>query len=302
MMNSKIYKGEGREEKGWHNFDVYDVNKLASELQNNSTLHRLAIEHCTDKWKNCYTDYYSKWFESIRDEKLKILEIGVERGKSITMWKDYFPNSTIYGMDNGRICDRSTMERLNDGDRTFTYYADQSNREDLKKFIEEHGGDFDIIIDDGYHFQEHQQISLGFLFPHLKPGGVYIIEDIIIPHERYKNVSKEKRWGIEDNVNFTDATLNVILTFLETGKLNTSPYMTDEEKKYIEDNTEIDLHDLCVRIMIKGTSGVAVINKSGEHVLNNMIMKNLNKPDPFHEDSRDGMCHMFFEGYQFEEE
>ena len=51
-----------------------------------------------------------------------------------------------------------------------------------------------------------------------------------------------------------------------------------------------------------GTSGVAVINKSGEHVLNNMIMKNLNKPDPFHEDSRDGMCHMFFEGYQFEEE
>ena len=195
------------------------------------------------------------------------------------------------------------MEKANQTDRIFTHYADQSSREDLKKFIEEHGGDFDIIIDDGYHFQEHQQISFGFLFPYLKPGGVYIIEDMIIPHERYKNVSKEKRWGIEDNINFTDATLNVLLNFLETGKLKNSPYMTDEEKKYIEDNTETDLHDLCVRIIIKGSSGIAVINKSGEHVLNNMIMKRLGfQKDPFHQDSRDGMDHMFFEGYYYEED
>jgi len=301
-MTSEIYKGDGRqpEEIG---FDVYDINELASKPELNTTLHNMAIETLTDKWRNCYTDYYAKWFESVRYEEFKILEIGVERGYSIRLWNKYFPNSTIYGVDNGRICNKSTMESLNECDGIVTDYLDQSNREDLQKFIDKHGGDFDIIIDDGFHYQEHQQISFGFLFPYLKPGGVYIIEDVIIPSEKFKNVSKSKRWGIEDNVNFTDATLNVLLNFISTGKLDNSPYMTKEEKEYIEENTTRDMHELCVRVMIKGSSAVATINKRGKHPLNNMIMKHhLPERDPFLTENTDGLDYFFYQGYQFEED
>ena len=39
----------------------------------------------------------------IKDQKLKILEIGIADGKSLLMWSDYFKNSTIIGIDIHKI-------------------------------------------------------------------------------------------------------------------------------------------------------------------------------------------------------
>ena len=64
-------------------------------------------------------------------------------------------------------------------DRITTYVVDQGSRESLEAFLRDHPNpDFDIIIDDGSHRADHQQISLEVLFPHLKPGGLYFIEDL----------------------------------------------------------------------------------------------------------------------------
>jgi hypothetical protein len=50
---------------------------------------------------------------------------------------------------------------------------------------------FDYIVDDGHHYQEHQQVSLGVLFEHVKPGGYYIIEDVA----SMDTLLKGKYWG-----------------------------------------------------------------------------------------------------------
>ena len=50
-----------------------------------------------------YIKIYEKYFESIRNENLKILEIGIADGKSLLMWSDYFKNSTVIGIDIHKI-------------------------------------------------------------------------------------------------------------------------------------------------------------------------------------------------------
>ena len=63
----------------------------------------------------------------------------------------------------------------------------------------------DIIIDDGSHIEEHQIFTFGVLFPKLKPGGVYIVEDISSSvkssaAEFYINLQREvlSRKGMQD--------------------------------------------------------------------------------------------------------
>ncbi len=122
-----------------------------------------------------YTPFYERWLEPMRNEPLRMLEIGVcdprMPGASLKGWYEYFPKATIFGYD---IVDGHRF----DNDRVTTFVGDQSDRTDLARFVEFSGGEFDIIIDDGSHKAMHQQVSLASLFPHLKPGGQYIIEDL----------------------------------------------------------------------------------------------------------------------------
>ena len=58
------------------------------------------------------------------------------------------------------------------------YAGDQADKVFLQKFIDETGGDFDIIIDDGGHTMNQQQVSLETLWKIVKPGGMYFVEDL----------------------------------------------------------------------------------------------------------------------------
>src|SRR5438270_536387 len=81
-------------------------HRLASILFKNN-LNRLALHFCTDKWgQHWYTQHYDRYFHARRNERLNLLEIGVggykdgERGgESLRMWKSYFSNSRIVGID-----------------------------------------------------------------------------------------------------------------------------------------------------------------------------------------------------------
>ena len=66
-------------------------------LQKN--LSSIAEFYKTDKIEHGYTTVYEEYFESLRNQKLKILEIGIADGKSLLTWSDYFNNSTIIGID-----------------------------------------------------------------------------------------------------------------------------------------------------------------------------------------------------------
>lgn len=143
-----------------------------------SDLTRLAVIFGSDKWgDHYYTPHYKQHFKKFKRKKIKILEIGVGGndsktlgGASLRMWKSYFRRGSIYGID---IYDKSALEEK----RIKIFQGDQSDEVFLKSVGEE-VGPFDIIVDDGSHFNEHIITSFKTLFPYLKMGGIYVVEDL----------------------------------------------------------------------------------------------------------------------------
>jgi 23S rRNA U2552 (ribose-2'-O)-methylase RlmE/FtsJ len=136
-------------------------------------LDELGLKFATDKASSGhnYLDLYERYFSAIRDKNVKILEIGVLNGSSLAVWEAYFPNAKIIGADINpatKIFERSRVQ---------IEILDQSNIEQLVQLGLKHGP-FDVIIEDGSHFWDHQITSLKTLFPFVKNGGTYVIEDL----------------------------------------------------------------------------------------------------------------------------
>lgn len=184
----------------------------------------LADKYKTDKGSggHHYTEVYEYFFYPIKNNVKKVLEIGVSEGASLKMWRDYFPKAMVYGID---IKDKS---RINS--KTIkTFIADQADRKKLQNFIDASGAGFDIILDDGGHTIEQQQVSIGYLFRHLKRGGFYIIEDV------HTSLNARYRSGIGATANGENTTLAMIDNFIRTGNIR-SPYMTRKEENYLTAN------------------------------------------------------------------
>lgn len=119
-----------------------------------------------------YLRKYEKYFPFQRDANLKILEIGVQTGGSLKLWKQYYTNSKIIGID---INPRS---KEHEEDRITIEIGSQFDS-DFLKYIANKYGPFDIIIDDGSHFNQHIIFSFENLFEYLKPQGIYVVEDSV---------------------------------------------------------------------------------------------------------------------------
>ena len=180
-------------------------------------LGRLAIGR-TDKGPegHDFTEVYERFFLPMRTEPIRILEIGIDQGGSLLMWSDYFPKAEIFGID---IEDRSSMET----ERVFTFVADQAKREQLGAFLAKYPGPYDIVLDDGGHSMEQQQVSLGFLFPHVRPGGYYVIEDV---HTSLPAFYPFRGFAVA--ADGSNSTLLMLETFMRTGRFE-SRYVTPEE-------------------------------------------------------------------------
>jgi hypothetical protein len=134
-----------------------------------------------------YTPVYEAYLGDHRDRAFALVEIGLgvkgdrweakivqgrnTGGASVKMWREYFPHARIYGLDVNECA-------YLDDERTRTFVADQGSVDDLARFVEAVPS-FDVVLDDGSHRPDHQQIALDFLFPHLTPGGLYFIEDLL---------------------------------------------------------------------------------------------------------------------------
>lgn len=114
-----------------------------------------------------FLEEYDKAFKHLKDQPIKLLEIGISVGGCLQMWAKYFSKGEITGIDITPECNRDF------GDRIETFIGDQTDT----KFLETLG-DFDIIIDDGGHTMKQQITSFEYLFPKMKDGGIYIIEDL----------------------------------------------------------------------------------------------------------------------------
>ena len=121
--------------------------------------------------KHKFTEIYERYFKQFKDKEINLLELGVKDGSSLNIWYDYFPNAKIYGLD---INDKS----MYNNERIECVVLDQSKKENLEDFARNSNISFDIIIDDGSHHISDQQITFGHLFPLLKNGGLYVVEDL----------------------------------------------------------------------------------------------------------------------------
>lgn len=146
----------------------------------------LALKYNIDKRiggnNHGYTETYFNFLNENRDKIKKVMEIGIFRGGSLRMWRDFFPLADIYGLDNH-------PELLFETDRIKSVFAEQNDEETLKKAIEEIGNEFDLIVDDGSHEIEDQLLSFKTFFPIIKVGGIYAIEDVFV--ENMERVKKE---------------------------------------------------------------------------------------------------------------
>jgi demethylmacrocin O-methyltransferase len=173
----------------WSVFKKITKNLLAVFISNNLTL--LAKLYKTDKTgSHWYTPHYMNHLRKYKNKKIKLLEIGVggrenpnEGGNSLRMWKRFFHSGKIYGID---IYDKSKLQE----NRIKIYQGNQVDKEFLEKTTDEIGL-LDIIIDDGSHLNEHIIETFKILFPKLKDGGVYVIEDLLTSYwEDYGGNSK----------------------------------------------------------------------------------------------------------------
>jgi hypothetical protein len=148
--------------------------RQATGTPDNELFRIFSADTSVHKWHH-YFEIYERHFARYRDKPIKMLEIGVFRGGSLRMWKQYFhPDSTIVGIDIDKSCAAHEMADEN----VFVRIGSQADPDFLAQVNGEFGP-FDIILDDGSHKTHHQIVSFGALFREaLKDGGCYMVEDM----------------------------------------------------------------------------------------------------------------------------
>jgi Methyltransferase domain len=130
------------------------------------------------KWEH-YLDVYHHHFRKFVGREVNVLEIGIYSGGSLEMWKKYFgARCQVYGVDVEEAC------KVYEGEGVRVFIGDQSDRLFWRRFKQE-VPKLDLVIDDGKHAPEHQIVTLEETLPHLRPGGVYLCEDIHGIHHHF---------------------------------------------------------------------------------------------------------------------
>ena len=122
----------------------------------------------TDKMSNHnYGDAYESLFPD-RTGVLLMMEVGVADGSSLLAWRDIFPYATCVGMDIHHS-DKAHGERIE------FYLGDQRVKEDCERAAG--WREFDVIVEDATHHLLDTLLTLFYLWPFVKPGGMYIVEE-----------------------------------------------------------------------------------------------------------------------------
>lgn len=229
----------------------------------------LAIICGTDKFgKHFYTQHYHLHFKKFKFKKINLLEIGVGGyddpnlgGGSLRMWKKYFPFANIFSFD---IHDKTKLQ-----ERRLKIYRGSQIDEKFLSFLCKEIGDIDIIIDDGSHINEHVIKTFKILFPKLKNGGIYVIEDT--------QTSYWKEYGGDSkNLKNTDTMLNFFKEL--TDCLNFQEIEDENYKPNFFDQHIVSVHFYHNMVFIyKGSN-----DEKSSHLMNNKMITTEEYKNEFH--------------------
>jgi len=157
--------------------DIQTEEELIKQIIQSETLNDLEkFTYCAPhriifKWLH-YFDIYERHFAKYRNKAPIIMEIGVYKGGSLQMWKNYFgKDAQIIGIDIDETVREFEEENI------AIEIGSQEDREFLRKLKEKYPR-IDILIDDGGHTMNQQITTFEEMFPHIAYGGVYLCEDL----------------------------------------------------------------------------------------------------------------------------
>lgn len=155
------------------------------------TLDQIGIEQQTDKASQFsrtyakphdYLRHFEKFFEPIRNEAIKFVEIGVGSGESIRTWLEYLPNALVIGIDIVHSTNEWNTPKTEVHGRYHFQPGDQSSSQFWSEFVSQYGSGIDVLIDDGSHMSKDVLSTHTEMWPHIASGGLYIIEDIEVAY------------------------------------------------------------------------------------------------------------------------
>ncbi len=156
--------------------------------------------HVSDKWEHYLGIYECEFAPLIAcDRAVALLEIGIQNGGSLEIWKRYLPEgSRVTGVDIDERCSKIPLHSDIE-----VIICDASDRTRLDAALGARM--FDVIIDDGSHVSEQIIATFKALFPRLRPGGKFIIEDLHACYfPSFKGGYREPSSAIEWLKNFVD--------------------------------------------------------------------------------------------------
>lgn len=150
---------------------LQDISPPAeTATEGHDELVRLGREHGTDKVGHRYLERYASHLGALRGEQFSLLEIGVYKGASLRMFRDFFPRAQVVGLDIKPV-------EMADEPRITIHQGSQADVALLRR-IDEQEGPFQVVIDDGSHVMAHLRTTFATMFPLLADGGWYIVEDL----------------------------------------------------------------------------------------------------------------------------
>ena len=195
-------------------------------MDNELSLTNMGLRYKTDKnstyrERHDYLPLYERYLRTRRDASA-VCEIGIYGGMSLRLWAEYFPKAQVYGVD-------INPHTLFKAPRITTLLADQSRAEEIHNRLLPYAP-FDMIVDDGGHTMAQQQISLGALFPLVKPGGLYVIEDLHTSHPEHVNPF---------NKTHTMRTTLFAVQQLHSTGIFSSDFVPDKAASYVSEHTNV---------------------------------------------------------------
>ena len=166
-----------------------------------------------------YNLFYEKFLNKKKESVFNILELGTFKGNATASFFYFFPNAVIDTCDLYPDLLRYKSNRINN------FKIDTSSKKEIDEKLISQKKKYELIVEDAGHYFKDQIISLFMLFPKLKKGGIFVIEELDFPDTRDDmNILKEK------------PTLKDILNSINKREDFTSSYVGQSEKRYFLEN------------------------------------------------------------------